>query len=170
MPQRALVRKIEAFEQVSDAERQELLSLCAEVVTIPRRRDIVSAGDRPTHVNVILDGWAARYSLNAEGGRRITAFLLPGDFCDVHITSLAVMDHGIAAITDCRVGLVKKDAMDRITRLTPSLTLAFWRSTLVDEAILRQWLVNAGRRNASQNIAHLLCERDCQEFRVRAGG
>ena len=31
-------------------------------------------------------------------------------------------------------------------------------STLVDEAILREWVGNIGRRTASQRIAHLLCE------------
>lgn len=158
MPQRALVRKIEAFEPLSDDERNELLSLCSAVRVVPRRRDIVSEGDRPTHVRVILEGWAARYAVTESGARRITGFLLPGDFCDIHVTSLQVMDHGITAITDCRVGMVEKAAIDRITRSTPALTLAFWRSTLIDEAILRQWIVNAGRKNASQHIAHLLCE------------
>lgn len=158
MPQQAIVRKIEAFMPISDEERGELLALCPDVCSVGRNRDIVSEGNRPTHIQVILEGWAARYSLNAEGGRRITAFLLPGDFCDIHITSLDVMDHGIVAITDCRVGLVSKEAMDRITRSTPALELAFWRSTLVDAAISRQWLVSSGRRSAYQNIAHLLCE------------
>ena len=106
----------------------------------------------------MLDGWSARFGLNENGGRRITAFLLPGDFCDIHVTSLAAMDHGIVAITDCRVGLIAKDAIDQITRSTPALTLAFWRSSLVDVAIARQWLVNAGRRSAYQSVGHLLCE------------
>jgi CRP-like cAMP-binding protein len=31
-------------------------------------------------------------------------------------------------------------------------------STLVDEAVLRQWVVNVGRRDAHSRIAHILCE------------
>ena len=158
MPRRSMVRKIEAFQQLTDAERDDVVALCCGVQAISRRRDIVSAGDKPTHVRVVLEGWAARYALTDSGARRITAFLLPGDFCDIHITSLNVMDHGIVALTDCRVGLIEKTAIDQITRSTPALTLAFWRATLVDEAILRQWIVNAGRKNATQHIAHLFCE------------
>jgi len=158
MPHQALVRKIEAFETLSEDERSALGTLCSEIHHVGRRHDIVSEGERPTHVRVVLDGWAARHALNDDGGRRITAFLLPGDFCDIHITSLAVMDHGIVAVTDCRVGLIEEEAIERVTRATPALTMAFWRSTLVDEAILRQWLVSSGRRSAYQNIAHLLCE------------
>jgi CRP-like cAMP-binding protein len=33
-----------------------------------------------------------------------------------------------------------------------------WWGTLVDEAILRDWIVNNSRRNAHQRVAHLLCE------------
>lgn len=56
------------------------------------------------------------------------------------------------------MGYVGKAAIDAITRSTPALTRAFWRATLVDEAILRQWLVNVGRKEAYAAIAHLLCE------------
>ena len=33
-----------------------------------------------------------------------------------------------------------------------------WWGTLVDEAVLRQWVVNVGRREAYARIAHILCE------------
>ena len=56
------------------------------------------------------------------------------------------------------MGYVGKAAIDAITRSTPALTRAFWRATLVDEAILRQWLVNGGRKEAYAAVAHLLCE------------
>jgi len=33
-----------------------------------------------------------------------------------------------------------------------------WMHTLVDAAILRQWLLSAGRRSALEHVAQLLCE------------
>ena len=33
-----------------------------------------------------------------------------------------------------------------------------WWATLVDEAILREWLVSMGRRSADKQMAHLFCE------------
>jgi CRP-like cAMP-binding protein len=33
-----------------------------------------------------------------------------------------------------------------------------WLSTLVDAAILRQWLVGSGKRSALEQTAHLFCE------------
>src|SRR5206468_3473376 len=35
---------------------------------------------------------------------------------------------------------------------------AFWRDTLVDAAVFREWIVNFGSRDAYSRIAHLVCE------------
>lgn len=40
----------------------------------------------------------------------------------------------------------------------PVLARALWWMTLVDEATLREWLVNLGQRDAAERIAHLFCE------------
>jgi CRP-like cAMP-binding protein len=45
------------------------------------------------------------------------------------------------------------ELMDR-----PAIARAFWWAALVDEATLREWLVNIGARTAEQRIGHLLCE------------
>ncbi len=35
---------------------------------------------------------------------------------------------------------------------------AFWWTQLVDEAVLRAWIVSMGRRNSVERVAHLMCE------------
>ena len=40
----------------------------------------------------------------------------------------------------------------------PAIARALWWAALVDEATLREWLLNIGQREAPQRIAHLLCE------------
>ena len=34
----------------------------------------------------------------------------------------------------------------------------FWRDTLIDAAVFREWMVGIGRRSAETRIAHVLCE------------
>ncbi|WP_342211367.1 helix-turn-helix domain-containing protein [Microvirga pakistanensis] len=34
----------------------------------------------------------------------------------------------------------------------------FWRETLIEAAIFREWVVNIGTRQAPARVAHLLCE------------
>jgi CRP-like cAMP-binding protein len=36
--------------------------------------------------------------------------------------------------------------------------MALWWSTLVDEAVLREWLVNIAGRQSEQRLGHLICE------------
>lgn len=40
----------------------------------------------------------------------------------------------------------------------PRIARALRKNQLVDEAILREWLTNVGRRSAVERLAHLFCE------------
>ena len=106
----------------------------------------------------MLEGWAARYKVLPDGARQITAFLIPGDFCDLHVTILAQMDHSITALSPVTVVDVPHEAIEELARSRPDLSRALWWTTLVDEAVLRSWIVSLGRRNACQRVAHLICE------------
>jgi CRP-like cAMP-binding protein len=152
------IAKLSAASPLPREDEDELAGLCANVRIIDARHDIISEGERPDHVHIVLDGWAARYKILADGSRQITAFLIPGDFCDLHVTILAQMDHGILALTRCRVAYIPHKKMEELPLDRPRLGRALWRATLVDEAVLRSWIVNLGRRDAAQRIAHLFCE------------
>lgn len=153
-----LIAKLCGPGDLSEGDKQALRSICRNVREIEARRDIISEGDKPSCVNVVLEGWAARYKVVAGGARQITAILLPGDFCDLHVTILGEMDHGIIALSRTKVAQVSHQAMEDLPLARPELGRALWWATLVDEATLRAWIVNLGRRDAIESIAHLFCE------------
>jgi CRP-like cAMP-binding protein len=152
-----LVARLETLGPLADADREALAALADNARDIGARRSIIREGDRPDHVHLMLEGWAARYKLLPGGMRQITAFLIPGDFCDLHTTILAEMDHSISTLTRARIAYVPRGRMEELTE-RPQLARAFWWSTLVDEAVLRNWIVNIGRRDAHEAIGHLMCE------------
>jgi CRP-like cAMP-binding protein len=152
-----LLAKLATFAVLPEEDRDALKSLCDDPREMPARRNVIREGDRPDHVHLVVEGWAARYKLLPDGTRQITAFLLPGDFCDLHITILGEMDHSIATITKAKVAFVPRAKMDELTA-RPQIARAFWWATLVDEAVLRSWIVNVGRRDAAEAVGHLLCE------------
>lgn len=92
-----------------------------------------------------------------DGTRHILAYLVPGDFCNVHVFILKEMDHGIAAVSRCKVMDIPRGQVLEMTE-RPALSRALWWSSLVDEAMLREWLVNIGARPAEQRVAHLFSE------------
>ncbi len=152
-----LVAKLETRARLSVQDRDDLNSLYVDAREIGARRSLIREGDRPDHVHLMVEGWAARYKLLPDGARQITAFLIPGDFCDLHVTILGEMDHGIATLTRSKVAFIPRARIDQLTE-RPSLAKAFWWATLVDEAVLRSWIVNVGRRDAYEAIGHLICE------------
>jgi len=158
MPEKTLIRRLKIVANLNEEDDRRLASLCKDISTVPARQDIVSDQERPEHLHLILAGWAARYKVLAGGERQIVGFLIPGDFADLHVTLLGRMDHGIVALTSCRVAYVDSLAIDRLTAESSRIARALWWSTLVDEGVLRNWLVNNGRRDAYARIAHLLCE------------
>lgn len=152
-----LVAKLETRASLSEQDRGDLNALYSDARDIAARRSLIREGDRPENVHLMVEGWAARYKLLPDGARQITAFLIPGDFCDLHIAILGEMDHGITTLTRSRVAFIPRARIEKLTE-RPSLARAFWWSTLVDEAILRSWIVNVGRRDAYEAIGHLICE------------
>jgi CRP-like cAMP-binding protein len=153
-----LAAKLQMAGPLGSDDREALRSLYADMRCVEPHRDIISEGDAPQYVHLIVEGWAARYKLVPDGGRQITAFLIPGDFCDAHVPILGRMDHGIAALTAARIAFIAHDAIVALPLERPRLARALWWATLVDEAILRDWIVNIGRRDAYAGIAHLICE------------
>jgi CRP-like cAMP-binding protein len=76
------------------------------------------------------------------------------------------MDHGIVALTPCTVARIGQDEIAKLTSENSRIVRAMWWSTLVDQGILREWVLNVGRRNAYERVAHLLCEMHFRMERV----
>ena len=141
-----------------DAEDKRLLnSIVREPRTVLPHVDLATEGEKPMFVHLILEGFACRYKFTAEGSRQIMAYLLPGDFCDLHVFVLKQMDHSIATISQCTVVDIPREHILKLLE-RPRLSLALWCAALVDAAVLREWLVNVGQRHAAQRLAHVLCE------------
>jgi CRP-like cAMP-binding protein len=153
-----LFRKLGQFIKLTDDDRRVLSNATQDVRAIGAREDIILEGDRPDVVHLILEGWAGRYKILAGGQRSILAYLIPGDLCDIHVALLTEMDHSIATLSPCRIAFISRSEIATILEANTRLTRALWWATMVDEAILREWLVTVGHRPADKRIAHLFCE------------
>lgn len=154
----AFIDKLSAHSALLPEDVTLLHDACVHQKIVPARKDLVREGEEPGPMFVILEGWAFRYKLLAEGTRQITAFLMPGDFCDMHASVPNRMEHSIATITPARVAMIPRGRMDELITTRASLTRAFWWTQLVDEDTLRAWIVSIGRRSSIQRVAHLMCE------------
>jgi CRP-like cAMP-binding protein len=68
------------------------------------------------------------------------------------------MDHSLATIVPSRVAYIPHHALGRLIDQNPGIARAFWRDTLIDASMFREWIVNLGSRDAYTRIGHLICE------------
>ncbi len=153
-----LLHKLSNFADLSGEEKAALNNAVQESISFEKGEDIIVEGEKPDYIHLIEEGWACRYKLLDQGDQHTMAFLLPGDMCDIHITILDEMDHSIRALTPVKLTRISSKKMNSIFDNFPRLTRALFWTTLVDEAILREWLVNAGSRAADARTAHVFCE------------
>jgi CRP-like cAMP-binding protein len=144
----ALIRKLEQFDRLSDAERQLLEQAAVRQRAVAKGEDLMREGDRPSESLFLITGFAARYNLLRKGKRQITALHIPGDFVDLHSFLVKRMDHGVMAVTPCTLGVVPHEALRAITETQPHLTRVLGVNIAVDAAIHRQWIVCIGRQSA----------------------
>ena len=158
MANNPLILKLAQATSLDADDRARLSQLTARPRHVPAKEDIVCDGEPPNDVQVVMEGFACRYKLLPGGRRSITAFLMPGDICNVDAAILDRMDHAIGTLTSCAVVDISRTAIDALTRSHPNIAHALRWSTLVDEATLREWLANMGQRTSDHQMAHLLCE------------
>lgn len=153
-----MIRKIESIITLTDDERQALQKLPMQVMVLKADQDIVREGDSPSRCCLILSGFACTYKVTAQGKRQIVSFNLPGDIPDLQSLHLKILDNSVGTITSCSVGFISHEALRDVCERYPRITAAFWRETLIDAAIFREWVMNVGRRGAYNRMAHVLCE------------
>ena len=152
------IKKLSGLADLTAADVRAL----AEVTTLPRcyasNQDIIREGDEPGPMLVILEGWACRYKILSNGARQIIGYLIPGDIGYIPIGRPTVMDHSILSITNTTIASLCEPRLENLTELYPSIKDALSMAHRTEEAIMRSWIVSMGRRNATERIAHLLCE------------
>lgn len=139
-------------------DRAVLERMVRSTLEVPADRQLQSEGDQPQVLHIVLGGLACRYKILSDGRRQILAFLVPGDHCDFNVFLMPRVDHNIATLAPSLVASVPRQELEAAVAERPTLARAFSVSTLLDVSMLREWLVNVGRRNAYERMAHLLWE------------
>ena len=153
-----LLQRLTWPEHLPEGEQNRLIESVSHIQSFNPGDEIVPAHKPVDFSSIILEGFSCRQKVLKAGSRQITAFNLPGDFCDLHAYMLRTLPDSAVAITACRVAIVPHEQLREISTKLPRLTRLLWKSTLIDASIYRQWLVCIGRQSALGRLAHLFCE------------
>jgi len=157
-PLRHLLRQLEQFAPLPDDDRKLVMELPYRLRRLDPGSYLVREGDLPSHCTVLVTGYAYRQKVTGEGSRQIMAICIPGDAVDLQNMFLDVSDHSVQLLTQCKVADVPREALQELVLTRPTIGSAIIELTLVEASILREWVVNVGRRDARARIAHILCE------------
>ena len=152
---------------LSNDDRNAVASLGWTRRQLQRDAYLVREGE-PTNVcTLLIEGFAYRQKILSDGSRQIISFHIAGEFLDLQNCMLEVADHNVQAVTRCNVAAVPKELLLEVMNARPAVRRAIWLDSLIDASVFREWVVNVGRRDARQRIAHLLCEL---ALRLKAAG
>lgn len=153
-----MLRKLKLWASLDAADERALLGLPHSIVTVAKQRTLVAEGDSVSHCWVLISGYCVRYKIVGDGGRQILSIHMKGDLVDLQNSLLGVADHGVQALTVCKLARIPIGAIRQLLHSRPAINDALWFDTLVDGSIHREWVANVGRRDAFTRVAHLLCE------------
>lgn len=128
-----------------------------------RQHQHVTRGlERPDFLYHIQHGWAGRYRLMSDGRRQITALYLPGDICDPCWLDGGRAVQSVVALTPLQTTRISRRELESQVSLDADMMKFLLRQARFAQQIQAEWLVNLGRKNAMERLAHLLCEMYCR--------
>lgn len=159
------LEKLEMRTIFSQEEREAILDLPFHPAQVRPNHDFVRQGELVHHSCFVLDGVVGAFKQDSEGERQIVAIGIHGDMIDLHTVAMPEALSALQALTSTTILQVPHDALRRIARAHPNIAQAFWRDCVIDSGILMEWVVNVGRRDARQRMAHFYCELACRSAR-----
>ena len=154
----SFVDRLTARSLLSKDESDAILRLPTRAGQVDANRDFVRIGERVDSCCFIVDGIMGRFGQTSSGNRQITALHVPGDIADLYSVVRPVGSSAIQALSTTTVLRISHKDLRSVAARFPAVAEAFWRDCMVDAAVLSQWVVNLGRRDAKTRMAHLLCE------------
>jgi CRP-like cAMP-binding protein len=122
------------------------------------RHGIAHQGETLDQCCLLVDGFLYRHKSDGEGRRQILSWHVPGDIPDLYSLHLHPMDHNLTALGSAVVAFIPHAPFKATLDRSPTLTHIFWRETLVDASLFREWVMSMGKRGGLARIAHILCE------------
>jgi CRP-like cAMP-binding protein len=154
-----VIRKLRSRSVLPDDDAAAIIRLPFVLRTYEAPGYIVREGNfTPRYCSFIRSGFSVRQKLSADGERQIVGLNLPGDFIDLQHLFMRRADHNVQVLRRLDAVDIERDELEALALRRPLVARALWIDTLAEASMHREWILNVGRRDARQRIAHLLCE------------
>lgn len=156
--QSALERKLSSFIALNDTKLAILTKLQKQYRSFKVGQDLIHQGQTSGSIYILNTGWVCSYKDLSNGERQIIDFQIPGDFLGLRSVLLHASDHSIEPITDIEVSECSVAGLMDVFAQNHRLAIAILWAASRDEAMVVEHLIDLGRRNAVERLAHFLLE------------
>ncbi len=164
-PLARVVEKLGERAPISDKAIAAILQMPYVVKQLYRGDFFVREGATADKCGILTSGLIVCQKTNREGDRQTLLVKIPGDVLGLQSLYLDTPDHNIQALNRCRIIVVPSELLKAISDEFLAVRDAISRIMLTEASMLRERILNIGRRDARARVAHFLCE-----FAVRTGG
>ena len=153
----AVLHRLQALAAMPHQEAAWLEEAMRSPRAVPPRVELFAEGEPIASSMIILDGWACRARLLADGRRQVLGLLLPGDLIGLCHRSNPLSLSSVTTLT--RVTLADVPLRELTEgKDYPALAAACRISSGLDEAYLLNQITRLGRQTAYERTAHLFLE------------
>ena len=154
----ALLNHLSRVGDLCPDDRAAVLGVQGDVRTFRRHEDISKTGGLPCFSVVVVTGFLQRYVSRRDGSRQIHSFYIPGDAPSLESMHLDYLDSSLSAAVPSEIALIPHGELQDLMRARPKVQSLIWRSSLIQSALYREWLMRNSRLAADRAMAHLFCE------------
>ncbi len=154
----AFVLRLTRSAGLSASDIESLLDLLRLEAMVRKRRDVVIDGYEYGKLCFIEEGVAVRYKLLRNGKRQIVNVLLPGDLIGIPGSFLKHANFSVVSITDMTLQVCAFADFVALCYRQPKFGLALSWLAVQELTVCAEHLVDIGRRNPLERLAHFLLE------------
>jgi len=132
--------------------------LQGRLIVVPPHTPIVRENAAIAKAYAIREGWAFAYKILPDGSRQVVDFLLPGDLIAFGGLFSNAATQNFETITEAELIEVPFAAVRQAAHQSPELMEAFLALVWRERDKLVEHLLDVGRRDSVERVAHLLLE------------
>lgn len=153
-----VLRKLSGFFAVGNELTADISALQREEVELEPGESLIRAGDRYGDIHLVDRGWLLRMRIMPDGSRQIVNIAMPGDFLCYNTLMFETSQFDIVAKTAATLSRLHTGSFRTMMQRYPGLAEALVWANAHEESLLAERVVSLGRRDATERLAHVLCE------------
>lgn len=157
-PSSCIVHQFQQFAELTESEISLLQALEKDPKTYASDQPMVTEGGKGERFFTLQSGWACATRTLADGQRQVLDIFLPGQIVGLREICFDRNLSEVRTLTEVKACPFPRQRLTEIFDQAPRLTDLFFLILAREQSMLIERVINIGRRNAVERLAHFIVE------------